>query len=229
VKIEGVTDQKVEASILDDDLYLTVDQTPVAKVESYVGHEDAIEGIDFGQGLRSVDSLLNQTQDIGAAVEEAEARADEIAANDPRFSHDHLTEPTIIGDPRTDQSLVGTEEDDWLSGFDGKDILFGQDGDDILAGGDGNDDLRGGAGNDRYLFEKREQGFDKIKDNEGQNMAELRGFDGADIEAAVLGEDLAVLADGDILFTVQDFASNQEHFQGVQVGNRFIATEDMLA
>ena len=121
------------------------------------------------------------------------------------------------------------EEDDWLSGFDGKDVLFGQDGDDILAGGDGYDDLRGGAGNDRYLFEKREQGFDKIKDTEGRNMAELRGFDGADIEGAILGEDLAVLADGDILFTVQDFTANQEHFQGVRVGNRFIATEDLLA
>jgi Ca2+-binding RTX toxin-like protein len=229
VKIEGVTDQKVEASILDDDLYLTVDQALVAKVKSYVGHEDAIEGIDFGQGLRSVDSLLNQDQDIGAAIDAAKARAEEIAANDPRFSHDHLTEPTIVGDPRTDSRLVGTEEDDWLSGFDGKDVLFGQDGDDILAGGDGYDDLRGGAGNDRYLFEKREQGFDKIKDTEGRNMAELRGFDGADIEGAILGEDLAVLADGDILFTVQDFTANQEHFQGVQVGNRFIATEDLLA
>ncbi len=229
VKIEGVTDQKVEASILDDDLYLTVDETPVAKVESYVGHEDAIEGIDFGQGLRSVDSLLTQDQGIGTAVDEAQARADELAANDPLFSHDHLTEPTIVGDPRVDQRLVGTEEDDWLSGLDGKDVLFGQDGDDILAGGDDYDDLRGGAGNDRYLFEEREKGFDEIKDNEGQNLAEIRGFDGADIEGAMLGDDLAVLADGDILFTVKDFAANQDHFQGVQAGNRFIPTEDLLA
>ena len=229
VKLEGVSDQTVGASLLGDDLFVTVDDTPVIKVSDYVGHEDAIEGIDFGQGLRSVDSLMTEHQDLAGAIDQAEARAAEAAADDLLAAHLHLTGPTIAGDPRTNQRLDGTEGDDWLSGFDGKDVLFGKDGNDILEGGDGVDRLNGGAGDDRYLFNKGESGIDKITDNEGRNLAELKGYDRAKIEGAMLGDDLAVLADGKVLFTVDDFAANDGSFQGVQSGNRFIPTEDLLA
>lgn len=229
LKIEGVTGQNIEAALLGDDLYVLADDAPVAKVRDYVGHEDAIAGIDFGQGLRSVDSLLTNRSDVQSIVDEAQARAEEAASNDLLSAHLHLKEPTIVGAPRTDQRLDGTEGDDWLSGFDGKDVLFGHEGNDILAGGNGVDDLRGGAGNDRYLFEAGEKGIDKISDTEGRNLAELKGYDRAKIEGAMLGDDLAVLADGEILFTVKDFASNQASFEGVQAGNKFIPTEDLLA
>jgi len=229
LKLEGVSDQTVEASLLGDDLFVTVDDTPVVKVSDYVGHEGALEGIDFGQGLRSVDTLLNDRQDLGSAVDEANAQAEEAAADDLLAAHLHLTEPTIAGDPRTNQRLDGTGGDDWLSGYDGKDVLFGKDGDDILEGGDGADRLDGGAGDDRYLFTKGESGIDKITDSEGRNLAELKGYDRAEIKGAMLGDDLAVLADGKVLFTVDDFASNEGSFHGVQAGNRYVPTEDLLA
>ena len=229
LKLEGVSDQTVGASLLGDDLFVTVDDTPVAKVSEYVGHEDAIEGIDFGQGLRTVDSLMTEHQDLVGAVEEAETNAAEAAADDLLAAHLHLTGPTIAGDPRSNQRLDGTEGDDWLSGFDGKDVLFGNEGNDILEGGDGADRLDGGAGDDRYLFNKGESGIDSITDSEGRNIAELKGFDRAKIEGAMLGDDLAVLADGKVLFTVDDFAAQDGSFQGVQAGNRFVATEDLLA
>lgn len=229
VKIEGVSDQSVGASLLGDDLFVTVDDTPVVKVSDYVGHEDAIEGIDFGQGLRSVDSLMTEHQDLAGAIDEAETEAAEAAADDLLAAHLHLTGPTISGDPRANQRLDGTEGDDWLSGFDGKDVLFGQEGNDILEGGDGVDRLDGGAGDDRYLFNKGESGIDSITDSEGRNIAELKGFDRAKIEGAMLGDDLAVLADGKVLFTVDDFAAQDGSFQGVQAGNRFVPTEDLLA
>lgn len=227
--LEGVTDQTVEASLLGDDLYVTVDQSPVAVVSGYVGHEDALAGIDFGQGLRTVETLLTNRPDLEATVDETEAQAAEAAADDLLAAHLHLTEPTVVGDPRTNQRLDGADGDDWLSGYDGKDILFGKDGNDILEGGDGVDRLVGGAGDDRYLFSKGERGIDKIDDAEGRNLAELKGYDRAEIDGAMLGDDLAVLADGEILFTVDDFAANQGAFHGVQAGNRFIPTEDLLA
>ena len=40
----------------------------------------------------------------------------------------------------------------------------------------------------------------------------------------MFGDDLRVIADGDMLFTVENHAQHQESFQGVQVGNRFIDT-----
>ncbi|MDH3660092.1 MAG: hypothetical protein OEU92_08690, partial [Alphaproteobacteria bacterium] len=227
--LDGVTDQTVEASLLGDDLYVTVDQAPVALVSGYVGNEAALAGVDFGQGLRSIETLLTDHQDLEGAVDDAEARAEEAASDDLLAAHLHLSEPTVVGDPRTNQRLDGGEGDDWLAGFDGRDTLFGKDGNDILEGGDGVDRLVGGAGDDRYLFSKGERGIDKIDDTEGRNLAELKGYDRADIEGVMLGDDLAVLADGEILFTVDDFAADQGAFHGVQAGNRFIQTDELLA
>ncbi len=225
--LEGVGDGVVGASVLDDDLFVTVDDAPVARIDGYVGHESAFSGIDFGAGLVSVEALLRDDPDIGTAVEEAEAEA--VAGDDLLAAHLHLTEPTVLGERRANERLDGTEGDDWLSGFDGRDTLFGHDGDDILEGGDGSDMLRGGAGDDRYLFSSGEQGIDTIRDSEGRNLAELRGYDRAEIQGSMFGDDLRVLADGDLLFTVEDFAQNQGAFQGVQAGNRFIPTEDLFA
>ncbi|MEM9626532.1 MAG: calcium-binding protein [Pseudomonadota bacterium] len=227
--LDGVTDQTVGASLLDDDLFVTVDGTPVAKVDSYVGNEEAFTGVDFGEGLKSFDNLLTDHEDIEGALDEAEAKRAESAADDLLSAHLHLSEPTIIGDPRSDQRLDGTEGDDWLSGFDGRDVLYGHAGNDILEGGDDSDKLRGGAGDDRYMFSSGEDGIDIIRDSEGRNLAELKGFDGAKVEGVMFGEDLRVLADGDLLFAVEDFAQNPESFQGVQVGQRMIHTEDLLA
>lgn len=225
--LDGVADQSVAASLLGDDLYVTVDETPVAKVSDYVGNEQSFAGVEFGQGLRSFDDLLTDHEDLQGALDEAAALRAE--ATDFLSAHLHLSEPTIAGDLRSDQRLDGTGGDDWLSGFDGKDVLFGHDGNDILEGGDGSDQLRGGGGDDRYLFSKGEKGIDEIRDVEGQNIAELKGYDRAEIEGAMLGDDLAVLADGKVLFKVDDFASNQDAFHGVQAGNRFLETDDLLA
>ena len=172
LKLEGVSDETVGASVLDDDLYVTVDDRPVAVVRDYVGNEDALAGVDYGQGLRSVDTLLTEHADLETAIDQAEAATDDFLS-----AHLHLTEPTVSGDPRASQRLDGTEGDDWLSGFDGKDTLFGHDGDDILEGGDDSDKLRGGAGDDRYLFSS---GGTRCRHHPGQrrstNLAELEGL-----------------------------------------------------
>lgn len=229
IRLDGVGDRQVDASLLGDDLYISVDQTPIARVESYVGHESAWSGIDFGQGVKSISSLLQERPDIADAVSEAEARAAEAAGDDLLALHQHLTEPTVLGARRASERLDGGEEDDWLSGFDGRDTLFGHAGNDILEGGDDSDDLRGGAGDDRYIFNAGERGIDTIRDTEGRNFAELKGYDRAKIEGAMFGDDLRVLADGDLLFSVEDYAQHADSFQGVQAGNRFIQTEDLFA
>ena len=89
--LNDITDQTVEASILGDDLYVTVDQAPVALVSDYVGHENALAGIDFGQGLRPIETLLTDHQDLAGAVNDAEQRAAEAAGDDLLSAHLHLT------------------------------------------------------------------------------------------------------------------------------------------
>ena len=60
------------------------------------------------------------------------------------------------------EGLVGTAQDDslsgnaarnWLSGLDGDDLIFGGAGKDHLKGGVGDDTLRGGGGSDRAYFD----------------------------------------------------------------------------
>jgi len=229
--LEGVGDEAIEASLLGNDLYITADQAPVAVVSDYVGHETSLAGIDFGQGLKTVDSLLVDNPGLDAAVSEIEAKRAEAIANDPLRAHDDLSAPTQIDTDKNDRE-IGTDGDDWLSGLDGDDHLYGNAGDDILEGGSGGDHLKGGAGDDRYLFKAGDNGSaDRIYDTEGQNFAELQGFGRDQPEAAVLadGQDLGVFADGDMVFIVKDFVGNEESFIGVQSGERFFETDDLLA
>lgn len=227
--LDGVTDETVEASLLGDDLYVTVDQKPVALVSDYVGHEDTLAGIDFGQGLTSIDQLLTTRPDLGSAVAQAEAEAAEAASNDVLSAHLHLTDPSIVGTSGADRPMIGTDGDDWLAGFGGRDHLYGGEGDDILEGGADIDQLKGGAGNDRYLFSTSDDGSDTIIDHEGRNLAEIKGANPGKVEGAMLGDDLAVLADGNLQFIVKDFAGHEDSFVGVQAGHQFIPTEDLLA
>ena len=60
-------------------------------------------------------------------------------------------------------------------------------------------------------------------------MAELDGFAGAPLKAVVAGQNLMVVANFAPLFTFEDFVGNEQAFAGVQIGDQFIPTEDLLA
>jgi hypothetical protein len=68
-----------------------------------------------------------------------------------------------------------------------------------------------------------------IRDGEGANLAELDGFAGAPLNAAVVGKNRVVIANFAPLFTFEDFVGNEQAFAGVQIGDQFIPTEDLLA
>ena len=227
--LEGVGNETIEASLLGNDLYVTADRTPIAMVSDYVGNESSLVGIDFGQGLISVESLLVDHSDLGAKIAEIEAARADAIANDPLLAHEDLAAPTQI-DTDGKGRLDGTDGDDWLSGLDGKDHLYGFEGNDILEGGSDGDLLRGGAGDDLYLFKAGDNGTsDKIDDHDGQNYARLEGFGRGEPDAVIVGNDLRVFADDGLIFTVEDFVGHEESFIGVQSGERFFETDDLLA
>ncbi|VVM26353.1 Alkaline phosphatase (EC [uncultured Gammaproteobacteria bacterium] len=71
--------------------------------------------------------------------------------------------------------LIGTYDNDILTGGSGFDVLEGGDGDDTLNAGQGNDKVTGGAGNDIYIFNLGDgqleitdaNGYDKLQFGEG--------------------------------------------------------------
>jgi Ca2+-binding RTX toxin-like protein len=227
IRLEGVTDQAVQAVIVGDDLYLIVDDNPVAVVDAYVGHEDSFAGVDLGDGIVGVDQLL--PQDVGGLSEEAAIFEPEPTTSSPGdLLASYLPAPSLSGAATADH-LVGSDAADWLSGLAGDDDLQGGAGADVLEGGDGSDWLRGGAGDDRYLFKSGQSGLDTISDAEGSNIAELDGFTGARLEGVVVGHDLVVVADYAPIFKVENYVGNEASFAGVQVDDTFVPSEDLLS
>lgn len=58
----------------------------------------------------------------------------------------------IIGNPHTDDNLVGTAANDKMQGLSGNDVIFGGKGDDLIIGGAGSDVMTGGLGADTFQW-----------------------------------------------------------------------------
>jgi Ca2+-binding RTX toxin-like protein len=71
----------------------------------------------------------------------------------------------IVGS-NANNALYGGAGDDSISGGLGNDQLYGEAGNDTLVGGFGNDVLYGGSGADKFVFSKKSEGIDIIKDFE---------------------------------------------------------------
>jgi Ca2+-binding RTX toxin-like protein len=227
--IQGGAGRHLETTIVGDQLHVVVNDAVVAVVDGYRGHEDAFIGIDAGAGLRTIDELMVPGAGQGPSPVEAPPPAAPASNAEDDLLGAYLTQPSLHG-TAGDDHLVGTSEADWLVGGAGKDHLIGGAGDDILQGGAGNDLLEGGAGADRYLFKAGDGGLSTIiRDGEGANMAELDGFAGAPLKGVVAGQNLVVVANFAPLFTFEDFVGNEQAFAGVQIGDQFIPTEDLLA
>ncbi len=229
--IEGGAGHRVQAALAGDQLNVVVDDNVVAVVDGYRGHEGAFVGIDTGAGLRSINELLAPGATHGPALDAASSAAaapSTFAAQDDLLGA-YLTQPSLHGTAGGDQ-LVGTSGADWLVGAAGDDHLIGGDGRDVLEGGSGSDRLEGGAGDDRYLFKSGDGGFGTtIHDTEGSNTAVLDGFSGASVQGIKSGQNLVVVVNNAPIFTFEDFVGHEQAFAGVQNGDQFVATEDLLA
>ncbi|HHP7232716.1 MAG TPA: S8 family serine peptidase, partial [Xenococcaceae cyanobacterium] len=95
----------------------------------------------------------------------------------------------LIGTPE-DDVISGTNRGDFINGLGGNDILEGRGGDDSVLGGSGNDDLGGGTGNDSLAGEG---GNDRISGDSGADR--LRG--GINRDTLIGGSDNDTLRGGD--------------------------------
>ncbi|WP_377845486.1 hypothetical protein [Bosea sp. UC22_33] len=58
----------------------------------------------------------------------------------------------VIGNPHTDDNLVGTAANDKMQGLSGNDVIFGGKGNDLIIGGAGSDVMTGGLGADTFQW-----------------------------------------------------------------------------
>lgn len=137
-------------------------------------------------------------------------------------------ENVIHGGAGDDRALGGAGRDTLSGGVDDNEF-FGGSGNDFIDGGLGEDMLYRGDGDDVFILGLHDNAIDTVFDYEGINRLQVEGGGGKTVQAYLLGDDLAVLADGEILFTVQDFASNEASFDGVKAVNRYIQTENHFA
>ena len=106
----------------------------------------------------------------------------------------------VIGSSEDDE-LSGTAIADHIEGRGGDDVLKGAGGSDFLFGGVGNDELRGGAGNDVLFGGKGADelhggvGNDELRGGAGNDM--LFGGKGADELHGGAGDDILVSGNGD--------------------------------
>jgi Ca2+-binding RTX toxin-like protein len=227
LSIEGGAGHQVQTAVAGNDLYVVVHNQAVAVVDDYRGHEDAYDGIDTGNGVRSIDDLMAPNAGAGPALI-TEPAGSTLPGGTNDLLDAWLTRPSLQGGSGIDQ-LTGTSGADWLTGHAGDDHLRGSGGRDVLEGGAGRDVLEGGAHDDRYLIKAGDAGWDVIRDTEGSNVVELNGFAGAKLNGVVAGKDLVAVANYAPVFTFENFVGNEQAFAGVQNGGHFVATEDLLA
>lgn len=92
--------------------------------------------------------------------------------------------PTLVGTPRNDPNLRGTNGPDVIHGLGGNDTIRGLEGNDVICGGEGNDTLSGNNGTDQLFGEN---GNDILNGNNGNDA--LDGGTGTDTCNGGLGSD----------------------------------------
>jgi len=145
-----------------------------------------------------------------------------------------------------DDLLQGGDGDDLLDGGLGSDRIDGGSGRDILSGGEGADEIRGGAeddllsgglgadqlygeaGDDGYTIGLNDSAVDSVFDHEGSNHIALEGVAGETVEAAVVGDDLYLIADKNTVAVVRDYVGHEDNFAGVDLGSGIVGVEDLL-
>ena len=125
--------------------------------------------------------------------------------------------------------LQGGDGNDILNGGSGADQLDGGAGDDILNGGLGTDLLYGGADDDTFVIGLNDNAVDTVFDYEGINLLRLEGFEGGPVQTALVGDDLDVVVDHNVVATVSDYRGHEDAWAGIDFGQGTVPMADLLA
>ena len=99
----------------------------------------------------------------------------------------------------------------------------------MLDGGRGSDQLYGGAGNDTYVIGLNDNAVDTVFDHEGSNQLTLEGFAGGDVQTALLGDDLHLVVDHNVVAVISDYRGHEDAFAGIDFGQGLVPLADLMA
>ena len=125
--------------------------------------------------------------------------------------------------------LEGGSGDDVLTGGAAADELYGGAGDDILSGGLGSDQLYGAAGNDTYVIGLNDSAVDTVFDHEGVNQLQLDGFEGGAVQTALVGDDLYLAVDHNVVAVVSGYRGHEDAWSGIDLGEGPVPIADLMA
>lgn len=143
---------------------------------------DTISEIERIIGASGKTNVIDANSSTGGASISVNLANNNLTVNIPTIGRRSFTVENFV-------NVIGTAEDDSITGNSGNNRLEGRDGDDTLNGRGGNDRLIGGAGNDRLTGANTSSGFGRGE------IDTLTGGSGDDI--FVLG---AVINGSDVVF-----------------------------
>ena len=129
---------------------------------------DQLVGIENIIGAKGLTNIINASTATGTATINANLATKSLVVNTgdsafPTLSFSVHNFVNVIGTANND-TITGNDGNNNLAGGNGNDILTGNGGNDIVSGGNGNDTLIGGLAADRFVFNSQFQGIDIIKD-----------------------------------------------------------------
>jgi Ca2+-binding RTX toxin-like protein len=105
-------------------------------------------------------------------------------------------------------TIVGDEDDNFLSGTAGSDSIFGEGGDDFIAGNGGDDLLEGGSGRDQ------------LHGGDGIDTVSYLGLEGGVHVDLGTGDGYTGEAAGDFIFEVENILGTDQRLRGHPGGLR---------
>ena len=184
-----------------DDLRFSWGRAEVAQVD---GSTTLMRSLDISWGVdQSIQVVMpNEFDNAGIGIEQLKF------ANGVTLT---MAEMLHHAPPMPPNEVIGTPDDDYLSGSSTKDHIVGDAGNDVLYGGAGNDVMEGGTGDDNYVWSRGNQQDTIIETDStagNQDTLQLYGLLPSDISVTRKGNNLYIEingSDGADKLTIKDF------------------------
>ncbi|KZR67931.1 calcium-binding protein [Prochlorococcus sp. MIT 1303] len=191
---------KLDVSLIDGFKLSGGDSFVITKVDGDLSGQ--YDGLDEGDSVGRFKSDNGGTLDLFVTYQGGDGNDIELYTKSAfGVLPNSLSDTRIIGSDEED-SLTGTNAHEVMHGGNGDDVLLGGGGDDQVTGGNGNDKLYGGLGDDTL---KGDRGADTYKLSSGNDVIDGFSFaendrisvaDGVDLSFKQVGDDLLLTADG---------------------------------
>ena len=218
--IENVIGSEYDDTIVGDERANEISGLGGDDVIDGAGGDDLLSGgpghdmLNGGPGIDTVtyaDATAGVDVDLGAGT----------ASGDESVGEDTLPDVENVIGSEYDDTIIGDEQANEITGLGGDDLVLGGTGDDVIDGGDGDDHLIGNQGDDVY---RAGGGSDQLTGNAGDDTYVFGATDGSNtVTGFKAGDDTVVIEDDAI---VEAFSVDENSLTIDQDGGAAVITVD---